>query len=167
MKARLLGLLLACLLACDAAPPTPPPSASLGPAQGWKRVQGPGWTLDLPETWREVAPATYLGPDRANISVEVEPVAQPLDALIQPVKDDLDRVHGGIEVLREHRGRLKQLDAWELHLRFQSHGQSVTSHTLILDDGPHKYTLTAAVLTQHYPENETTFRSIFHSFSKL
>lgn len=127
-------------------------------------VQGEGWTASVPADWEEREPGIYVGPDLANVVINVRDVPLPLELLGDGVLEDMKKAHRGYQVLGQHEAGLNGLRALELHGRYDRGQKSITHHTVVVEGGLKKYILTLSVVTPDYPANQAIFARVIKSF---
>ncbi len=146
----------------EPAPETTP--APLKPALAFKRVQGEGWSVEVPQDWVKREKGLYIGPDRANVVVSVRDVSLPIVLLPESTREDLRKRHADYEVLSEEKRKVNGLYMFEIQGRYTHGGVPVVQHTAVYEGGTRKYILTLSVVVPDYPYNRPVFARILSTF---
>lgn len=149
-------------------------SAQQAPSEGaaqvvraleWHEIQGDGWTMDVPVSWRRERPGHFRAADGANVLVRVRRNPIPLSLLTDANLKDIQDNHPSYVLGDNLQGRVGRWPAQELTGRLTTaRGTPVVQRMVILDLGPSKVTLTASAHASDFLGLAPIFDRIIHSF---
>ena len=129
-----------------------------------RRVDGDGWSIEVPRSWERRAPNLFVGPDRANVRVEVRAIPLPMALFTDSTRRDLHELPGYVLEREEERRRPDGLYTHTLWGRYQHNTTPVAVVTGIYDAGEaDKLIVTLTVVAGRLPENRAWFEAVLES----
>ena len=131
-----------------------------------RQLRQDNWLLSIPTSWRQEGKddLLFIGPDRANVLINVRPLDQPLMSLIKSTRRDLTKNLNRYQ-LRWERGVYQDAapSAWLWWGEYQHQGIPVAVMTAVFEGGDVKVVLTLSVKVSELGRNPRWFMDVLRS----